>query len=67
MGLMTAAVSVLLAIVLPVRFADLAAAASHVPAAGAHEAGAWQRYDAAAVARLNAEGRPLLVNFTASW
>ena len=36
-------------------------------AAGAHAGEEWQRYDAAQVAKLNAAGRPLLVNFTASW
>ena len=63
----TAVISLLLAIFLPVRFADVAAAA---PAAGAQaQAGAdeWQPYSAARVAELSAAGRPLLVNFTASW
>jgi thiol:disulfide interchange protein len=58
---------VLLAIVLPVRFADVAAAASGSSTGGAQAADGWQRYDAAQVAKLNAAGRPLLVNFTASW
>jgi thiol:disulfide interchange protein DsbD len=67
-ALITATCAVLLAILLPVRFADVAAAASGVPAGGgAHAADEWQPYDAAQVARLNAAGRPLLVNFTASW
>jgi thiol:disulfide interchange protein DsbD len=66
-GLVTATLAVLLAIFLPVRFADVAAAASGASAAGAHGADAWQPYDAAQVAQLNAAGRPLLVNFTASW
>jgi thiol:disulfide interchange protein/DsbC/DsbD-like thiol-disulfide interchange protein len=66
-GLVTATLAVLLAIFLPVRFADVAAAASGVSAAGAHAADEWQPYDAARVAKLNAAGRPLLVNFTASW
>ena len=66
-GLVTATLAVLLAIFLPVRFADVAAAASGVSAAGAHAADEWQPYDAAQVAKLNAAGRPLLVNFTASW
>jgi len=66
-ALVTAALAVLLAVFLPVRFADVAAAASGVPAAGAHAADEWQPYDAAQVAKLNAAGRPLLVNFTASW
>src|ERR1700722_5939564 len=65
--LVTAVASLLLAIVLPVRFADVAAAA---PArAAANQAGddEWQPYSAARVAELSAAGRPLLVNFTASW
>jgi thiol:disulfide interchange protein/DsbC/DsbD-like thiol-disulfide interchange protein len=70
--LATAIVSVLLAIVLPVRFADVAAAAPG--AAGLSDsaqarpgADVWQPYSAARVAELSAAGRPLLVNFTASW
>ncbi|HSZ09923.1 MAG TPA: thioredoxin family protein [Steroidobacteraceae bacterium] len=65
--LVTAAASLLLAIVLPVRFADVAAAA---PANSAQVKGGddeWQPYSAARVAELTAAGRPLLVNFTASW
>jgi thiol:disulfide interchange protein DsbD len=66
-ALATATLAVLLAIFLPVRFADVAAAASNVSARGAQAADEWQPYDAAQVAKLNAAGRPLLVNFTASW
>jgi thiol:disulfide interchange protein len=66
-ALVTSTLAVLLAIVLPVRFADVAAASSGVPAGGARAADEWQTYDAAQVAKLNAAGRPLLVNFTASW
>jgi thiol:disulfide interchange protein len=66
-ALLTSTLAMLLAIGLPVRFADVAAAAAGVPAAGAHAADEWQPYDAARVAKLNAAGRPLLVNFTASW
>jgi thiol:disulfide interchange protein/DsbC/DsbD-like thiol-disulfide interchange protein len=66
-ALATAMLAVLLAIVLPVRFADVAVAASSVSAGGPPAADAWQPYDAAAVAKLNAAGQPLLVNFTASW
>jgi thiol:disulfide interchange protein DsbD len=66
-ALVTATLAVLLAIFLPVRFADVAAAASGASAASAHAGDEWQRYDAAEVARLDAAGRPLLVNFTASW
>ena len=66
-ALVTATLAVLLAIVLPVRFADVATASSGVSAGGARAADEWQPYDAAQVAKLNAAGRPLLVNFTASW
>src|SRR5258706_5423224 len=65
--LATATLAVLLAILLPVRFADIAAAAASVSAKGAQSGDEWQPYDAAEVARLNAAGRPLLVNFTANW
>jgi thiol:disulfide interchange protein/DsbC/DsbD-like thiol-disulfide interchange protein len=66
-ALVTATLAVLLAIGLPVHFVDVAAAASKGSAGGAHTADEWQPYDAAQVAKLNAAGRPLLVNFTASW
>jgi thiol:disulfide interchange protein DsbD len=67
--LVTAAAALLLAIILPIRFADVATATaapggSAQPVAGADE---WQPYSAARVAELTAAGRPLLVNFTASW
>ncbi|HEX3911930.1 MAG TPA: thioredoxin family protein [Steroidobacteraceae bacterium] len=63
----TAVISVLLAVMLPVRFADVAAAAPGASAQARSGADEWQPYSAAKVAELNAEGRPLLVNFTASW
>ncbi len=66
-ALVTATLAVLLAILLPVRFAGIAVAASGAAAGGAHADGDWQPYDAARVASLNAAGKPLLVNFTASW
>jgi thiol:disulfide interchange protein len=66
-GLITATVSLLLAIILPVHFADVAVASSNVSAGGAHQLSEWRPYDAAEVAKLDAAGRPLLVNFTASW
>lgn len=68
-ALVTATAAVLLAIVLPVRFGGVAAAATGAAAGGtgAHADGEWQPYDAARVASLSAAGRPLLVNFTASW
>jgi thiol:disulfide interchange protein/DsbC/DsbD-like thiol-disulfide interchange protein len=66
-ALVTATLALLLALVLPVRFADVAAASSGARAGGAHAADGWQPYDAAEVAKLSAAGQPLLVNFTASW
>ena len=66
-ALVTASLAVLLAFVLPMRFADVAAASPGVSAGGAHASDEWQPYDAAQVAALTAAGRPLLVNFTASW
>jgi thiol:disulfide interchange protein DsbD len=65
-ALATATLAVLLAIVLPVRFGG-SAVASGVSASGTHAADEWQPYDAGQVAKLTAAGRPLLVNFTASW
>jgi len=67
-ALITALAAVLLAILLPVRFADVSAAAVNVSSSGTSPAAdAWQPYDAARVAELNARGRPILLNFTASW
>src|ERR1700742_3206095 len=65
----TAVISLLLAIILPIRFADVASAAQGgSPQAKAHAGNdEWQPYSEAKVAELRAAGRPLLVNFTASW
>ncbi len=66
--LATAVVSVLIAVVLPVRFADSASAATRASTQSASESGdEWLPYSAAKVAELTAAGKPLLVNFTASW
>jgi thiol:disulfide interchange protein/DsbC/DsbD-like thiol-disulfide interchange protein len=65
--LVTAVASLLIAIVLPVKFADTASAAPSAAAAAASGADEWQPYSAARVAELQAAGKPLLVNFTASW
>jgi thiol:disulfide interchange protein/DsbC/DsbD-like thiol-disulfide interchange protein len=66
--LAAAVISVLLAVLLPVKFADTAAASPTASAAGAQAGdGEWQPYSAAKVAELSAAGKPLLVNFTASW
>jgi thiol:disulfide interchange protein len=65
--LVTAVVALVIALILPWRFADVAAAAPVDSAARTPGADEWQPYSAARVAELNAAGRPLLVNFTASW
>jgi thiol:disulfide interchange protein DsbD len=65
-ALVTAGAAVLLAVFLPVRFSGMAAAAP-AGAVASPEGEAWQPYDAAKVAELTAAGKPLLVNFTASW
>src|SRR5882757_8306971 len=66
-AIVTAIAAVLIAVFLPFRYADVAAASTGRAAASAHAAEAWQPYDAARAAEINAAGRPLLVNFTASW
>ena len=63
----TAVISLLLAIFLPIRFADVAAAAPGNSAQVKTGGDEWQPYSAARVAELSAAGKPLLVNFTASW
>ena len=63
----TAVISLVLAIILPIRFADVAAAAPGDSAKARPGVDEWQPYSEARVAELNAAGRPLLVNFTASW
>jgi thiol:disulfide interchange protein len=65
----TAVISLLLAIILPIRFADVASAAPGADAQAKSRAGndEWLPYSEAKVAELNAAGRPLLINFTASW
>jgi len=62
-ALVTAIAALVLAVLLPLRYADVAAAAQHT----SRDAEAWQPYDAAHVAELVAAGKPVLVNFTASW
>jgi thiol:disulfide interchange protein DsbD len=59
--------AVLCAILLPLRFAGVAAASTGGSAATSLAADEWQPYDAARVAAISASGRPVLVNFTASW
>ncbi len=66
--LTTAAVSLILAVLLPIRFADVAAAAPGADTtARSQGSDEWVPYSAARVEELNAAGKPLLVNFTASW
>jgi thiol:disulfide interchange protein len=62
-------IALLIAVVLPVRFANVAAATTSVPTVGTAPRGddEWLPYSAAKVAELSAAGKPLLVNFTASW
>jgi thiol:disulfide interchange protein len=64
-----ALISLAVALFLPVRAAQVAAVsgALSTPRAAAHGEDEWQPYDAARVAELSAAGKPLLVNFTASW
>jgi thiol:disulfide interchange protein DsbD len=67
-ALATALAAFVLAVLLPLRFDDAAAAASTAKTAAAvPEAGGWQPYDAARAQEITAAGRPLLINFTASW
>jgi thiol:disulfide interchange protein/DsbC/DsbD-like thiol-disulfide interchange protein len=66
-ALVTATLALLLAIILPVHLATVTVAAPSASAGGAQAADGWQPYDAAQLAKLNAAGQPLLVNFTASW
>jgi len=65
--LATAVISVGIAVFLPVRAAQVAAAPAGKSAVAAHGDDEWQPYDAARVAELRSAGKPLLVNFTASW
>jgi thiol:disulfide interchange protein DsbD len=67
-ALATSAAAVLLALVLPARFADVAAAAPAAgPSAASESSEGWQPYEPQRVRELRASGAPLLVNFTASW
>jgi thiol:disulfide interchange protein/DsbC/DsbD-like thiol-disulfide interchange protein len=66
-ALATALAAFVLAVLLPLRFDDVAAASTARTAAAAPDAGGWQPYDAARAAEITASGRPLLINFTASW
>jgi thiol:disulfide interchange protein len=65
--LATAAIALVLAVFVAVRFTDVAAAAPDNAAHARQSTDEWVPYSAARVAELKASGRPLLVNFTASW
>ncbi|MGA2777712.1 MAG: protein-disulfide reductase DsbD domain-containing protein [Steroidobacteraceae bacterium] len=71
-ALATAMIALIIAVLLPVQLARApligaaAAAATSQPGAALDSEG-WQAYDAARVEALKAAGKPLLVNFTASW
>jgi thiol:disulfide interchange protein DsbD len=64
----TAVIALLLAVFLPIRFADVAAASTG-PTAKISQGSddGWQPYNAAKLAEITAAGKPVLVNFTASW
>jgi thiol:disulfide interchange protein len=66
-ALVTAIAALVFAIFLPVRYSGTAAAAPAGVDATTREANPWQPYDAAKLAELTAGGKPVLVNFTASW
>jgi thiol:disulfide interchange protein DsbD len=66
-ALVTAVAAAVLAVLLPVRYSGVALATSGSISAAAPDAAGWIPYDAQKVADLTASGKPLLVNFTASW
>jgi thiol:disulfide interchange protein DsbD len=66
-GLITAVAALVLAVLLPVQLARVATSAPTAGSRAAAEDDGWQPYDAARLATLTAAGKPVLVNFTASW
>lgn len=84
-SLLATIVALILAIALPLKYADSAGASGNASSAtgtgvsgtntrlsgqgaiGSHSTDEWQPYDAARVTALVATGKPLLINFTASW
>jgi thiol:disulfide interchange protein DsbD len=60
----TALLALLAALVLPVKFGASAAPATHAAAASD---GDWQPYSRAKLEEITRSGKPLLVNYTASW
>ena len=66
-AMVTAIAAIVLAVFLPLRFANVAVASGGGSSASSRDADAWQPYDAARASEITASGKPLLVNFTASW
>jgi thiol:disulfide interchange protein DsbD len=66
-ALVTALAAAVLAVFLPLRYSGVALATPGIISAAAPDAAGWIPYDAQKVAELSASGKPLLVNFTASW
>jgi thiol:disulfide interchange protein DsbD len=69
-ALVTAVAAIVFAVLLPARFASVAAAAptgSAAKSGAAADSEGWTPYNAQRVEELKAQGVPLLVNFTASW
>ncbi len=67
-AIVASAAALLIAIALPVGLEVSPASAFAAPAHGAATIGdGWQPYDPARAAELRAAGKPLLINFTASW
>ncbi len=68
-GLITAVGALAAAVLLPVQIARVSAApaASTAGTRAATQQDGWQPYDAVRLAALTAAGKPVLVNFTASW
>ena len=62
-----AALALLVAVGLPVALEGAPAIAGAARTDGARDAVRWEAYDPKRVAALRAAGKPLLINFTASW
>ncbi|HUX74317.1 MAG TPA: thioredoxin family protein [Steroidobacteraceae bacterium] len=65
-ALAAAGLALLAAVLLPVKLTR-APAAGAAPSRPQANAGQWEPYDPRRVSELRAAGRPLLINFTASW
>ena len=66
-ALTTAVLAGVIAIVLPVRYGGGAVPSASGVDATTSAANPWEPYDAVKLAQLHASGKPVLVNFTASW